>query len=119
MLSKFIGNPAVTTTDEILMQDKQDLIIQHNFTYRRLPKVILDKFQEIPDKKGGGKGDKQKDQVLGKNESKQDHNKIKSMKDVIMNHDPSHLCWCIKDGENFTKIVYSNGKKCPKILKAS
>ena len=40
-----------------MMQDKQDLISQHNFTYR-LPKVILDKFQEIPDKKGGGKGDK-------------------------------------------------------------
>ena len=74
-----------------MMQDKHDLISQHNFTYR-LPKVILDKFQEIPDKKGGGKGDKKKDQVLGKNEGKQDHNKIKSMKDVIMNHDPSHLC---------------------------
>ena len=42
-----------------MMQDKHDLISQHNFTYR-LPKVILDKFQEIADKKGGGKGDKKK-----------------------------------------------------------
>jgi hypothetical protein len=43
-----------------MMQDKKDLIIQHNFTYR-LPKVILDKFQETTDEKGGSKGDKDKD----------------------------------------------------------
>ncbi len=73
-----------------MMQDKQDLISQHNFTYR-LPKVILDKFQEIPDKKSGGKGDNEKVRFWVKNEGKQDQNKIKSMKDIIMNHDPSHL----------------------------
>jgi hypothetical protein len=36
------------------------------------------------------------------------------MKDIVMNHDPAHLRWRIKDGENFSKTFYSNGKKCPK-----
>jgi hypothetical protein len=31
-----------------------------------------------------------------------------------MNQDPSHLHWHIKDGENFSKLFYSNSKKCPK-----
>jgi hypothetical protein len=94
-----------------MMQDKQDLIIQHNFTYR-LPKVILDKLQETNDKKSVNK-DKEKEQLPGKQEGKNDQ-KIKSIKDVLMNHDPNHLQWCIKDGENFSKVFYSNGKKCPK-----
>jgi len=61
------NNSQDSVNDRILMmQDKQDLIIQHNFTYR-LPKVILDKFQDTPEKKGGGiKGDKDKDYTLGK-----------------------------------------------------
>jgi hypothetical protein len=83
----------------LMMQEKQDMIIQHNFTYK-LPKVILDKLQKSTDKKGAYKGEKEKDQLSGKHEGKQDQNKIKSIKDVLMNQDPSHLHWCIKDGEN-------------------
>jgi hypothetical protein len=112
------NNSRESVNDRILMmQDKQDLIIQHNFTYR-LPKVILDKFQESTDKKTGGlKGDKDKDLFPGKQDGKQEgkqEHKVKSMKDIVMNHDPAHLRWRIKDGENFSKTFYSNGKKCPK-----
>jgi hypothetical protein len=107
------NNQRDTVNDRILMmQDKQDLIIQHNFTYK-LPKIILDKLQDIPDKKIGNK-EKEKDHISGKQEGKQDQNKSMSIKDVLMNNDPSHLRWRIKDGENFSKTFYSNGKKCPK-----
>jgi hypothetical protein len=75
----------------LMMQEKQDLIIQHNFTYK-LPKIIMDKLQESSDKKGNQKNDKEKDHHLGKNEGKQDQ-KVKSIKDVLMNQDSSHLRW--------------------------
>jgi hypothetical protein len=80
-----------------MMQDKQDLIIQHNFTYH-LPKVSLDKFRATTEEKnpGGGKGGKGGKYKSGQNEGKFGQDKIKSMKDMILHRDPSHMRWCIQ-----------------------
>jgi hypothetical protein len=71
------------------MKDKQDLNIQHNFTYR-LPKSIQDKIVEPLDlsceidhenkSKNGGKSDNKQD----------NKNQIKSIKDIVSDPDPSH-----------------------------
>ncbi len=100
----------------LLMQDKQDLIIQHNFSYR-LPKSLQDKLNQrnetsitTPEKES-----KNKFRQGAKNDGKPDHkNQIRSLKDIITDPDPSHMQWRIKEGENFTKNLYFNSKKCQK-----
>jgi hypothetical protein len=77
-----------------MMQYKENLIIQHNFTYR-LPKSILDKRVDPIDKnlefnsknkyKEGGKGDGKSD---GKHGQK---HQIKSLKFIVIDPDPSQI----------------------------
>jgi hypothetical protein len=100
-----------------MMQDKQDLIIQHNFTYR-LPKSILDKLT-IPLDNHHDLDNKHKNKEGGKNEGKNDgkpgpKHQIKSLKDIVTDPDPSHMRWRVKENENFTKTFFFNSKKCPK-----
>ncbi len=79
----------------LLMQEKQDLIIQHNFTYC-LPKMIQDKLigslDTTPDNDNMNKYKNR-----GKGDHKQDNkNQIKSLKDIVSDPDPSHIRWCAK-----------------------
>jgi hypothetical protein len=87
-LSKFTG--------DLANERQQDWIVQQNFTYY-LPKSIQDKLVEslpkIPDEdnkkkinKNGGKGG-------GKLDAK---NEITSLKDIVIDPDPSHMRWRIK-----------------------
>lgn len=94
------------------MQEKQDLIIQHNFSYR-LQKSIQDKIGKLFD----ASPDLSKNKI--KNSGKDDANKdnksqIKSQKDIVCDQVPSHLRWRIKENKNFLKTFYFNSKKFPK-----
>jgi hypothetical protein len=93
----------------LLMQDQQDMLLHHNFI-QQLPKSISDKIIEPTEKNGlnhGGKpGGKCKPGV-----------QKEFQKEIITDPNKSHLCWCIQDvqdGEDFSKIFYSNQRKCPK-----
>jgi hypothetical protein len=76
----------------------------------------LDKFQATPEEKnpGGGKGGKGGKDKSGQNEGKFGQDKIKSMKDMILNQDPSHMCWCIQ--QNFFQSLLLQWEKVPQVI---
>ncbi len=97
----------------LLMSEKRDLIIQHNFTYN-IPKVLKDKLfhskkPELDVKDEQGKTNKH----LGDN-NRDKKNHFKSWKDIITDNDPKHAHWRLQDGENFSRRFYHNQRKCPK-----
>jgi hypothetical protein len=81
----------------LMMQDTQDLILQHNFI-QQLPKTIADKFSNSDDLQDKFKWEKWNG---GKFNPLQDKN---GGKELLSNNDKSYLCWKIKDGENYTNM---------------
>jgi hypothetical protein len=97
----------------LLMQDKRDLIIQHNFSYH-LPKLLKDKLLTIltPIQDDLLK-DKNRFQGKG-GQDKDPKNHIKSLKDIITDPDLSHMRWHLQEGENFSTLFCFKQKRCPK-----
>lgn len=98
----------------LLMSGKRDLIIQYNFSYN-IPKLLQDKLTKPKPTDTSDKDEKNKD---GKGNNgkvdKDNKNKFKSWKDIVTDNDPKHAHWHIQEGENFSRLFYSNQKKCPK-----
>jgi hypothetical protein len=76
-----------------------------------LPKLIADKVQAAmntnKEDKGSGfpKGGKK---LPGANQDQKDK------QDLVYDSDKNHSQWRIKEGENFSKLFYTNQKECPK-----
>ncbi len=97
-------NRASVNNKVLLMQDCQDQILHYNFI-QQLPKVLLDKIEYHNNPKFHARG--QRFQIPDKD--KENHNK-----EIITDTDKSHLCWRIKEGDNFAQVFYANQRKCPK-----
>ncbi len=87
----------------LMMNDAQDSILRHNFI-QSIPKSIMDKVENLNDKKNNDGG---QDFLKFRNKYRED-------KKQIHNNDKAHLKWRLQDGETFSKIFFPNAKKCPK-----
>lgn len=97
-----------------MIQDKQDLIIQHNFTYK-LPKFVLGKLSE-PTNKNMDLDNTIKYMESRRNDGKEDgkhgqKQQIKSLKYIVTDPDSFHMRWHIKENEIFNKKILFNSKK--------
>jgi hypothetical protein len=98
------------------MSDKKDLIIQYNFSFN-LPRLLQEKMikpkssnANEKDFKSNGK-DKDGRKLKGDKDNK---NKFKSWKHIVMDNNTKHAHWRLQDGEHYSKLFYFNQKKCPK-----
>jgi hypothetical protein len=112
----------LSVNDRVLqMMDIQDSILRMSFN-QTLPKLIIDKISNYlesnkeKDKDGkDGKNGKLNGRNGHGNVHKNHGDDIKGKQDVVYNSDKSHPHWRLRDGENFTKVFYSQGKECPKM----
>jgi len=100
-----------SVNDNVLrMSDIHDSILSLQFN-QMLPKLIADKVQAAmntnKEDKGSGfpKGGKK---LPGANQDQKDK------QDLVYDSDKNHSQWRIKEGENFSKLFYTNQKECPK-----
>jgi hypothetical protein len=82
----------------------QDQILCHNFI-QQLPKIFHDKIDQST----------QKIPPNGKRFPIPDKDRDNQNEEIVTDSDKSHLCWRIKEGENFSQVFYE--QKCPKTKK--
>lgn len=88
----------------LLMADKRDLIVQHNFNYN-IPKALQDKLENLYQNDVDEK-DKNQKLFKGKGEKEKDpKGNLKSIKDIIVDNDPKHAAWRLQDGEKFLETL--------------
>ena len=92
-------------THTLQMQDLQNIIEHHNFSYI-IPKILLNKFLTDPsDPSNGNRNGRKPGKKRDKDENKKENKKNPKVKD-------NHKQWYIKQNENFPELFWKNSSDC-------